>query len=135
MAYRDAGGTNGGAGSFFIGLAMIIVGFYLLLRGITVRPSFGMGGQMFSIGGFPVTTGMVLVPFAFGVGMLFYNGRSIAGWFLSIASILSLMAGVIASINFSLVGISAFDLIVIFVLLFGGIGLFLRSLASRKGLF
>lgn len=135
MAYRDAGGTNGGAGSFFIGLAMIIVGFYLLLRGITVRPSFGMGGQMFSIGGFPVTTGMVLVPFAFGVGMLFYNGRSIAGWFLSIASILSLVAGVIASINFSLVGISAFDLIVIFVLLFGGIGLFLRSLASRKGLF
>ena len=135
MAYRDAGGTNGGAGSFFIGLAMMIVGFYLLLRGITVRPSFGMGGQMFSIGGFPVTTGMVLVPFAFGVGMLFFNGRSIAGWFLSIASILSLVAGVIASINFSLVGISAFDLIVIFVLLFGGIGLFLRSLASRKGLF
>ncbi len=135
MAYHGAGGTDGGIGSFFIGLAMMIIGFYLLLRGITVRPSFGMGGRMFSIGGFPVTTGMVLVPFAFGVGLIFYNGRSLAGWFLAIASILSLMAGVIASINFSLAGISAFDLIVIFVLLFGGIGLFLRSLASRRGLF
>ena len=135
MAYRDAGGTNGGAGSFFIGLAMMVVGFYLLLRGITVRPQFGMGGQMFSVGGFPVTTGMILVPFVFGVGFIFYNGRSILGWFLAIASILSLIAGVIASINFSLVGISAFDLIVILVLLFGGIGLFLRSLASRRGLF
>lgn len=135
MARRGAGGTDGGIGSFLIGLSMMVIGFYLLLRGITVRPSFGMGSQMFSVGGFPVTTGMVLIPFAFGVGLIFYNGRSIGGWFLAIASILSLVAGVIASIQFSLVGISAFDLIVIFVLLFGGTGLFLRSLATQRGLF
>lgn len=135
MSYRGAGGTDGGIGSFIIGLSMMVIGFYLLLRGITVRPNFGMGSQMFSVGGFPVTTGMVLIPFAFGVAMVFYNGRSIIGWFLALASILSLVAGVIASINFSLVGISAFDLIVIFVLLFGGIGLFLRSLAAQRGLF
>jgi hypothetical protein len=48
---------------------------------------------------------------------------------------LALVAGVIASIQFSMVGISAFDLIIIFVLLFGGIGLFLRSLAANRGLF
>jgi len=135
MARRGAGGTDGGIGSFLIGLSMMVIGFYLLLRGITVRPSFGMGSQMFNVGGFPVTTGMVLIPFAFGVGLIFYNGRSIAGWFLAVASVLSLVAGVIASIQFSLVGISAFDLIVIFVLLFGGIGLFLRSLAAQRGLF
>jgi hypothetical protein len=39
-----------------------------------------------------------------------------------------LVVGVIASINFTLVRMSAFDLLVIIILLVGGIGLFLRSL-------
>lgn len=135
MSNYKAGGTDGGAGSFLLGLVMMIAGGYLLLRGITVRPSFGMGYQVFAIGGFPVTTGMVLIPFAFGIGMIFYNGRSWAGWFLAIGSIIALVVGVIASIHFSLIGMSAFDLIVILVLLVGGIGLFLRSLAQHRGLF
>lgn len=135
MARYNAGGTEGGTGSFFLGLVMMIAGGYLLLRGITVRPSFGMGYNMFSIGGFPVTTGMVLVPFAFGIGMIFYNGRSIIGWLLTIGSIVALVVGVIASIHFSMVAMTAFDLIVIITLLVGGIGLFLRSLASQRGLF
>lgn len=135
MARYNAGGTEGGTGSFILGLVMMVAGGYLLLRGITVRPSFGMGHNMFSIGGFPVTTGMVLVPFAFGIGMIFYNGRSLIGWFLAIASIVALVVGVIASIHFNLIGMSAFDLIVIITLLVGGIGLFLRSLASQRGLF
>lgn len=131
MPYRGAGGTGGGEGSFFIGLAMMIAGGYLLLRGIMIRPQFGLGNQMYAIGGFPVTTGLVLVPFIFGIGMIFYNSRNWLGWILAIGSIIALVAGVIASINFSLVGMSAFDLLMILVLLVGGVGLFLRSLRSR----
>lgn len=132
MPYRGAGGSQGGEGAFFIGLIMMIAGGYLLLRGIVVRPQFGLGMNMFSVGGFPVTTGMVLVPFAFGIGMIFYNARNWFGWLLALGSIIALVVGVIASIQFSLIGMSAFDLIVIFVLLMGGIGLFLRSLAGRS---
>lgn len=132
MPYRGAGGSNGGEGSFFIGLAMMIAGGYLLLRGIMVRPQFGLGNQMYAIGGFPVTTGMVLVPFIFGVGMIFYNSRNWIGWLLAGGSIIALVAGVIASINFTLVGMSAFDLLMILVLLVGGIGLFLRSLRASR---
>ena len=131
MPYRGAGGTNGGEGSFFLGLIMMIAGGYLLLRGITVRPQFGLGNQMYSIGGFPVTTGLVLVPFAFGIGMVFYNSRNWLGWLLAGGSIIALVAGVIASINFSLIGMSAFDLLMILVLLLGGVGLFLRSLRGQ----
>lgn len=131
MPYRGAGGTNGGEGSFFIGLIMMIAGGYLLLRGITVRPQFGLGNQMYAIGGFPVTTGLVLVPFAFGIGMVFYNSRNWLGWLLTLGSVIALVVGVIASINFSLIGMSAFDLLVILVLLLGGVGLFLRSLKAR----
>lgn len=78
MPYRGAGGTGGGEGPFFIGLIMMIAGAYLLLRGIMVQPQIGFGSRMFAIGGFPVTTGLVLVPFVFGVGMIFYNSRQLA---------------------------------------------------------
>ncbi|MDG1406233.1 MAG: hypothetical protein P8Q50_00010 [Octadecabacter sp.] len=128
MPYRGAGGTRGGEGNFFIGIVMMIAVGYLLLRGIMVRPQFGLGNAMYAIGGFPVTTGLVLVPFAFGVGMVFYNSRKWIGWLLAGGSVVALVVGVIASINFTLVRISAFDLLVIIILLVGGIGLFFRSL-------
>lgn len=131
MPYRGAGGTKGGEGSFLIGIIMMIAGGYLLLKGIMIRPQFGLGNAMYSIGGFPVTTGLVLVPFAFGVGMVFYNSRNWLGWALACGSVIALMVGVIASINFTLVRMSAFDLLMILVLLMGGIGLFLRSLRGR----
>ncbi|MEJ6640084.1 MAG: hypothetical protein QNL58_07085 [Octadecabacter sp.] len=111
-----------------MGIVMMIAVGYLLLRGIMVRPQFGLGNAMYSIGGFPVTTGLVLVPFAFGVGMIFYNSRNWIGWLLAGGSVVALVVGVIASINFTLVRMSAFDLLVIIILLVGGIGLFLRSL-------
>lgn len=128
MPHRGAGGTDGGTGTFLIGLIMMIAGGYLLLRSIIVRPKFGMGSQMFAVGGFPVTTGMVLVPFIFGVGMIFYNARNWIGWLLAGSAMVALVFGVLASLNFQLIRMNAFDLLVILVLLVGGIGLFLRSL-------
>lgn len=128
MAQRGAGGTDGGTGSFLIGLVMICAGGYLLLRGIIVRPNFSFGMVAFRFGSFGVTSGMVLVPFIFGVGMIFYNARNYIGWALALGSITALIFGVIANLNLQLVTMSAFDLLVIIVLLVGGIGLFLKSL-------
>ena len=128
MARRGAGGTAGGEGSFLIGFVMIVAGGYLLLSGITVRPSFGLRSVAFRLGAFNVTSGMVLVPFIFGVGMIFYNSRNYIGWLLAAGSLIALVFGVIANLNIQLRTMSAFDLIVILVLLVGGIGLFLRSL-------
>lgn len=131
MARRGAGGTDGGTGSFVLGLVMMIAGGYLLLQSIVVRPNFGFGAALFQVGGIPVTSGMVLVPFMFGVGMIFYNARNWLGWGLAGASLIALVAGVIASISLQFARMSVFDLIVILVLLVGGIGLFLRSLRDR----
>lgn len=128
MPYRGAGGTRGGEGSFLIGLVMMIAGGYLLLNSIIVRPQFGLGMGLYSLGGFPITTGMVLVPFMFGVGIIFYNARNWIGWLLAGGALIALVFGVIASINFQFSAMSAFDLLVILILLVGGIGLFLRSL-------
>ena len=125
---RGAGGSDGGTGAFLIGLIMMVGGGYLLLNGIVVRPVFGFGSRMFGIGGFPVTTGMILIPFMFGIGMIFYNGRNWLGWALAAGSLVALVFGVIANMTLQFARMSAFDLIVILVLLVGGLGLFLRSL-------
>lgn len=132
MAQRGAGGTDGGTGSFLLGFVMMCAGGYMLLNGIIVRPQFGMGMVAFRLGGLPVTSGMILVPFIFGVGMIFYNSKNYIGWGLAAASLIGLVFGVIANINLQLVRMSAFDLLVILILLVGGIGLFLRSLKEKK---
>jgi len=125
---RGAGGSDGGEFNFLIGLVMMVAGGYLLLSNIVIRPVFGLGTRAFGFGGVTVTTGMLLIPFMFGIAMIFYNGRSKIGWGLAIGSIIALIAGVISNLTLQFASLSAFDLLVILVLLFGGIGLFLRSL-------
>ena len=127
-----AGGTDGGTGQFLIAVAMMIGGGYLLLENIIVQPVFGFGMVAFSVGGFGVTTGMVLIPFMFGIGMIFYNARNWIGWLMAGGALLAMVFGVISNITLQFARISAFDLIVILVLLVGGIGLFLRSLRAPR---
>ncbi len=131
---KGAGGTSGGFGQFFIGLIMMCGGFYMLLNAITVTSSFGMGMRLYGFSAmgnnFNITSGMIMIPFMLGVGLIFYNSKNILGWVLSIGSIAGLIFGVISSIRFSFRTMTSFDLIVILVLAIGGLGLFLRSLKA-----
>src|SRR5215470_8941600 len=70
---RGAGGTPGGRGTFFLGFIMIIAGGYLLTDQVMVTSG------AWRWGGYNVF-GLSLVPLLFGIGLLFVNGRSIAGW-------------------------------------------------------
>lgn len=129
---KGAGGSSGGVGLFFIGLVMMCGGFYMLLNAITVSSNFGLGSRLFGFSGFGsnvgITGGMIMIPFIFGIGMIFYNSKNLLGWILSIGSITALIFGVISTVRFNLRTMSSFELIVILVLAVGGIGLFLRSL-------
>lgn len=125
---QGAGGTNGGVGQFFIGLAMMVAGFYLLLNAISITSNFGFGHSLYRMGGVNINSGMVMFPFMFGIGIIFYNSKNPLGWLLSVGALIALISGVIASIRFNMRAMSAFDLIMILVLALGGLGLFLRSL-------
>lgn len=131
---RGAGGTSGGVGQFFIGLVMMCGGFYLLLNSISVTSNFGFGTRMYGVsafgGSFGITSGMIMIPFMFGVGFIFYDSKNWIGWLLSLGSLVALIFGVIAAIRFNFRAMSAFDLIAILVLAIGGLGLFLRSLKT-----
>ena len=131
---NGAGGNSGGIGHFFIGLIMMCGGFYMLLNAITVTTNFGLSSRLYSVNAlgtnFGITGGTVMLPFIFGIGLIFYNSRNILGWLLSIGSITALIFGVISSVRFSLRTMTSYDLIVILVLAVGGLGLFLRSLKA-----
>ncbi|RJG51593.1 hypothetical protein [Motilimonas pumila] len=129
---QGAGGTQGGIGSFFIGLIMLISGGYLLLNAIIVSHHFHLGMSLYSFGGFSLTSGMVLVPFIFGIGIIFYNYKNWLGWLLTLGGLTMLFFGVISSISMRLKTMTSFELITILVLLIGGLGLFLRSLKQAK---
>ncbi len=133
---KGAGGTSGGIGHFFLGIIMMCVGFYLLLNSIVITSSFGVGTRLYHVSAYGmnygITGGTILFPFIFGIGFIFFNSKNIIGWILTLGSIAALIFGVIASIRFSFVAMSAFDLIVILVLAMGGTGLFLRSLKDSE---
>jgi len=120
-------------GRFFMGFIMFIGGLYMMLNAIRVDIGTMFHGRysLFNVGGFGVTSGSIMIVFMLGVGMLFFNARNPLAWIVTIGSLTALIFGVIANTHFSLQYMSAFDLIVILVLLCGGLGLLLSSMVKR----
>jgi len=121
---EGAGGTPGGTGTFFGGAAMVVAGGYLLLTRVTVTS--GAGWRFYGYDAF----GLSLVPLLVGIGMLFFNGRSIAGWLLAAAGALIIVTGIIANLHIYFQPSSLFDTLLILTLIAGGIGLVARSLRA-----
>ena len=118
---KGAGGTSGGIGQFFLGLAMAVGGAYLLTNQVTVSSGFwGYFG--------PHTFGLTLLPLMFGVGMLFFDGKSVFGWLLTGASAVIILLGILVNLQIYFQPTSLYNTIVMLVLLAGGLGLVARSL-------
>ncbi|MGH1365931.1 MAG: hypothetical protein ACRBF0_20400 [Calditrichia bacterium] len=132
MSFQGAGGTAGGTGRFFLGFVMLVAGGYMFFDAVQVHHGFGMGSRIGGFGGFGLTTGMVLVPFIFGIGMVFYNSENPIGWILAGASLAMLLFGVISSIDFHLRRMSAFELITILTLFIGGLGIMVSGLRETS---
>jgi hypothetical protein len=123
---RGAGGTPGGVGTFVAGLVMAAVGGYLLLNQVQVTTSFWhfWGANSF---------GLTLLPLLVGVGILFFNGRSIPGWVLVIIGLAIIVAGIVMNMDIYFRPTSLYNTLVMLVLLAGGVGLIGRSLRASGG--
>lgn len=122
---RDVGGTPGGLGDFLIGFAMACIGGYLLSNQVSVV------GSYWSFYG-ANTFGITLIPMLIGVGMLFFNGRNVIGWLLTVAGALFILAGVIANMHIYFQPTTLFNTLVMLVLLVGGLGLIARSIRPHR---
>jgi hypothetical protein len=123
--FRDVGGTPGGLGQFLLGFAMACAGAYLLLNQVVVA------GSYWSFYG-PGTFGITLIPMLIGIGLLFWNGRSVMGWLLASAGALFIAVGVIANLHIYFQPATLFHTLVMLTLLIGGLGLIARALLPRR---
>ena len=121
---KGAGGTPGGVGMFLGGAAMVIAGGYLLMTHVTVASG------MWTLWGYN-TFGLSLVPLLVGIGILFFNGRSLPGWLLTGAGALIILVGIISNMQIYFRPTSLFDTLMMLALMAGGIGLVARSLRSE----
>lgn len=123
--FRGAGGTPGGLGEFVVGLIMAVLGGYLLTSHLSVVSGFW---SVWGHNGF----GLSLVPLIFGIGMLFFNGKSVVGWLLTVAGGIIIFAGILMNLEIYFERTSLFNTLLMILLFVGGIGLILRGLTSHR---
>ena len=124
-SFSDVGGTPGGLGTFLLGFFMVCIGGFLITNQVKVVGSYWSfwGANSF---------GITLLPLLFGVGILFWSGKSVIGWLLTIAGALFILAGVIANMHIFFQAASLFETLVMLVLLVGGLGLIARAILPRE---
>ncbi len=118
---EGAGGTPGGLGEFFLGLALAAVGVYLFLNQVQVHTSF------WRFGGLANGFGLSLIPLLLGVGLLFFNGRSILGWLLTAGGLLFILAGILANMDVYFERTSLWNTLLMLGLIAAGVGFIARS--------
>lgn len=121
---RGAGGTPGGVGTFLVGAAMIVGGGYLLLTQVMVTSG---GWSLWGYNAF----GLSLLPLLVGIGVLFFNGRSLLGWGLTGAGALIIVAGILANMHIYFQSTSLYDTLIMLGLLAGGIGLVAKAIRAQ----
>src|SRR5215210_2100654 len=113
---RGAGGTQGGVGQFLLGLVMAVGGAYLLTQQVMVTSGFS---AWFG----PQTFGLSLLPLIIGIGVLFFDGRSVAGWALTACGAAIVFLGILMNLRVYFAPTSLFNTMAMLILLAGGLGL------------
>jgi hypothetical protein len=129
MDMQNVGGTPGGMRTFLLGLVMIVVGGYLLLNQVTVHGGYWHWGFAGSYGR---SFGITLIPLLFGVGILFFDGKSFAGRFLTGLGALFIITGIIVNLDINFRQTSLLNTLIMLILIVGGIGLVVRSVLPME---
>jgi multisubunit Na+/H+ antiporter MnhF subunit len=119
-----AGGTPGGAGEFLAGFCMAVAGGWLLTNQVTVTSGFW---QMWGHSAF----GLSLLPLCVGIGWLFFDGKSPAGWLLTLSGLVIILVGVLTNLEIYFRPTSLFNTLLMLALLAGGLGLIARALRAH----
>src|SRR6185369_14774371 len=95
---------------------------YLLTSQVTVSTSY------WTLWGYN-SFGLSLLPLLFGIGILFFNGRSMLGWLLLLIGAVIIFAAILMNLQIYFQPTSLFNTLAMLTLLIGGLGLIARSLS------
>jgi uncharacterized protein len=120
-----AGGTPGGLGQFFIGLALAVAGAYWLTQQVEVTSG---AWNIYGYNSF----GLSLIPFLIGTVILFANGKSVWGHALVFIGVVIIFTGIIMNLRIYFQPTSLFNTLLMLGMLAAGIGLVIKSLSSSQ---
>ena len=122
--FAGAGGTRGGIVEFFVGLGLVVVGGFLVMRRVTVYSGYWgwFGGSTF---------GVKLIPLLLGIGVLFFNGKSILGWLLTAGGLAIIFAGILLNLDIRFQPTDLFTTLVMFAMMAAGVGLVARAIREH----
>ena len=105
---------------FIFGFALAIAGGYLIMNQVQVTSAYWnwWGTNTF---------GLTLIPLVIGIGLLFFNGRSIAGWLLSGGGAVIIFVGILANLQIYFHQTSLFNTILMLAMFAAGLGLMARA--------
>lgn len=115
---------------FLAGLAMLIAGLFIFSQKVMV--SSGFFGIGFSLGGFRMGNGLIMVPFIIGIVWMFVTEGSVGSKLFTAASILIVILAVIITTDIRLMHVTLYEWALILVLIFGGAGLVARILFADR---
>lgn len=124
LHYKGPGGTSGGTLEFLIGLVMLVAGGWLISNQVTVTSG---GWRIWGYNAF----GLSLIPFIAGVGMLFFNGRSVFGWLLLVSGLTIIAAGILSNMDIYFRSTTLFNTLMMVGLVAGGLGLLAKSVREH----
>ncbi|MFY9553844.1 MAG: hypothetical protein WAV47_03885 [Blastocatellia bacterium] len=121
--FQGPGGTPGGVGLFVFGLALAIAGGYLIMNQVQVTSGYWLWWG-------PNTFGLTLIPLVIGIGLLFFNGRLIAGWVLAGGGAVIIFVGILAHLEIYFRQTTLFNVILMLTMFAAGLGMMARAFKS-----
>ncbi len=121
--FQGPGGTPGGVGMFIFGLALAIAGGYLIMNQVQVTSGYWhwWGTNTF---------GLTLIPLVIGLGLLVFDGRSMAGWVLSGGGAVIIFVGILENLQIFFTPTTLFNVILMLTMFAAGLGLMARAVKS-----
>lgn len=114
--------------TFLSGIIVFLIGIYMVFQNTTISTTFTLGRFL----GFSPNFGIVLLPFLIGVIILFFNERSILGWFLIISGVLIIVIGILMGLRIYFRPVSLIKGLFMFGTIAAGFGLILKGLFRRN---
>lgn len=111
---------------FFVGLVMTVVGGFLFMQNVEV---YAMNIFRFRVMGYDLD-GIIFIPLIASIIFLFYKYNFVSK-LCCVLSLLIIIVNVIVNLHFSWRTTSLFVTVIIFILLFGGIGLLAKVLFAN----
>lgn len=112
---------------FLVGLGLLCGGLFLVLQNTVLTTKF----SLIDLLGFNPPFGLVILPVLIGIGVLFFNSRSLMGWVMTALGTLIILLGILMGLTIFFRPVTLFQGILMFGLIAAGLGMLAKALVPK----